>query len=190
MLKRTCVMVCLITFVTLSAQPVMAGVNILAGPSTPSSVGILSETDKIGFMVQGRYLKSLAPFVSFGQSVGYIRFSGKAISQNVLSSSLGLSIIPVVTMIQFAPPKPGIKPYVNAGAGLYYVTKGTPTFSTAVTALAGLSTTKFGYTAGGGIIFGFPGPIDFQLDVTYHNIQTSPSTSFIGIQAGIQVGLF
>ena len=50
MLKRTFVMACLITFVTLTAQPVMAGVNILAGPSTPSSVGILSETDKIGFL--------------------------------------------------------------------------------------------------------------------------------------------
>ena len=190
MLKRTFVMACLITFVTLSAQPVMAGVNILAGLSKPATVGVLADTKSAGLMVQGRYLKSFLPFVSVGQTVGYVRLSGNDTSGGTNSDVLGLSIIPIVTMVQLAPPTPGIKPYINAGAGWYYVSKGTPNFGTLVKSAVGLNTTKACYTVGGGIIFGFPGPVDFQLDVSYHKIKTSPSTSFVGIQAGVQIGLF
>jgi len=190
MLKRTFIMACLITFVTLSAQPVMAGVNILAGLSKPATVGVLADTKSAGLMVQGRYLKSFLPFVSVGQTVGYVRLSGNDTSGGTNSDVLGLSIIPIVTMVQLAPPTPGIKPYINAGAGWYYVSKGTPNFGTLVKSAVGLNTTKPGYTVGGGIIFGFPGPVDFQLDVSYHKIKTSPSTSFLGIRAGVQIGLF
>ena len=190
MLKRTFVMACLITFVTLSAQPVMAGVNILAGLSTPATVGVLADSKSAGLMVQGRYLKSFLPFVSVGQTIGFVRLSGNDESEGVTSDGLGLSIIPIVTMVQLAPPTPGIKPYINAGAGFYYISHGTPTFATAVKTAVGLGETKAGYTVGGGIIFGFPGPVDFQLDVSYHKIKTSPSTSFVGIQAGVQIGLF
>ena len=190
MLKRTFVIACLITFVTLSARPVMAGVNILAGLSNPATVGVLADTKSAGFMFQGRYLKSFLPFVSVGQTVGYVRLSGNDTSGGTNSDVLGLSIIPIVTMVQLAPPTPGIKPYINAGVGWYYVSKGTPNFGTLVKSAVGLNTTKAGYTVGGGIIFGFPGPVDFQLDVSYHKIKTSPSTSFVGIQAGVQIGLF
>jgi opacity protein-like surface antigen len=194
MWKQMLVMACLITVGVLTTKSADAGVNILAGISTQASIPstVLSTKDNVGVMVTGRYLKSFLPFVSVGQSVGYVRLSGKQTVGSVASDGVGLSIIPILTMVQLAPPTPGIKPYVNAGLGLYYLSTGSATFTSLLaTAIPGASSTKFGFSAGGGVIFGFPGPIDFQVDVSYHNIQTDGSaTSFVGIQAGLQIGLF
>ena len=182
----------ILILVATGVEPARAGLSILGGIGTPIGdvpVGNFSDVKNVGFSMQARYLKRLAPLFSTGTTIGYGQYSGNRFGA---TGNSGVKVIPMLWTLQLNLPLPTIQPYVNVNLGGYYVYANETTASAIVTSaiLSSIGSKDFGYAVGGGLHLGGAGRVSFQVDLSFHSILTpGKSVQFFNALAGLHIGL-
>lgn len=165
------------------------GAEVQIGVGLP--MGSFGDAFKTGFGGQGTFLYSLNPDITLTGAIGYYSFTNKDYSD------ASYSTVPVLVGARYALGKGSFAPYAGAELGIHF-----GSFKVVTPAID----YGFGYTSSGGTFtssssdFGFSPMVGFMMPLTpklnldvnlkYNIISTSgSSTSFLGINAGVQMGL-